>query len=88
MTSSFLFLCCDVEKCTLEHTLDFHIHFETVSEIIVLPILNLGSFYSSFIYNNPRRNSEVFSKYEAVKLCKENLRRSSIFSNIAGLLQV
>lgn len=40
MTSSrFLLLCYDVEKRKVEHTLDFHIHFETVFVIIVLPVL-------------------------------------------------
>ena len=60
-TSHFLLLCCVVKKCTLEHTGDFHIHFENGSEIIGLPVLGLASSYYSFVYNNPRSNSGVFS---------------------------
>ena len=93
MTSSrFLLLCCDVEKCSVEHTLEFHIHFETVSEIIGLPVLNLASFYSSFVYNNPRSNSEVFSIMMQFNQCSPTLREKLVkefnFSNVAGLLQV
>ena len=60
-TSHFLLLYCVVEKCTLEHTGDFRIHFENGSEIIGLPILSLASSYFSFVYNNLRSNSGVFS---------------------------
>ena len=71
MTSfCFLLLCCDVEKCTVEQRLDFHVHFETVSEIIGLSVLNLASSYSSFVYSNPRSNSEVFSSVQ----CSPTLR--------------
>ena len=74
MTSSrFLLLCCDVEKYVVEHTLDFHIHFETVSEIMDLLVLNLALSYSSFVYNNPRSNSEVFSSMKHFDQCSPNL---------------
>ena len=73
-TSHFLLLYCVVEKCTLERTGDFHIHFENGSEIIGLPILSLASSYFSFVYNNPHSNSGVFSSIKqfnsARKTCK------------------
>ena len=74
-SSRFLLLCCDVEKCTyiMEYTLDFHIHFETVSEIIGFNVLNLASFYSSFVYNNSRSNSEVFSSMKQFNQCSPTL---------------
>ena len=49
----FLLLCCDVEKC--------------MSEIIGLPVLNLASSYSSFVYNNPRSNSKHIGIYTCPK---------------------
>ena len=74
MTSSrFLLLCCDVESCTLEYTLDFHIHFETVTEIIGFNALNLASFYSNFVCNNSRSNSEVFSSTKQFNQCSPTM---------------
>ena len=74
MTSSrFLLLCCDVEKCSVEHTLEFHVNFETVSEIVGLPVLNLASLYSSFVYNNPPSNSEVFSSMKQFNQCSPTM---------------
>ena len=72
-TSHFLLLCCDVEKCTLEYTLGFQIHFEVASEIIGFPVLNLTSFYSSFVYNNSCSNSEVFSNMKQFNQCSPTL---------------
>ena len=46
--SHFLLLYYDVEKCMVEHTLDFHIHFETVFEIVGLPVLNLHLILALF----------------------------------------
>ena len=76
--SCFLLLCCDVEKCTVEHTLDFHTHFEIVSEIIGLPVLNVASSCSSFVYSYPRSNSEAFSSMKQFNECFQTLREKLV----------
>ena len=77
MTSTrFMLLYYDVKKCIVVHTLDFHIHIETAFEIIGLPVLNLVSSFSSFVYNNPRSNSGV-QQYEGVQPVLSNSGRNT-----------